>query len=51
LNNYYAMNLKGGQYRETLVLQDKNLPDNRRAFRSMSQQKLHTDMVNQQYGR
>jgi hypothetical protein len=51
LNGYYAASLQGGNYRETTVLIDKNIPDNKRAFRSMSQQKLHTDMVNQQYGR
>ena len=51
LNSYYATQLKGGVYKETIVLQDKNIPDNRRAFRSLGQQKLHTDMVNQQYRR
>jgi len=51
MNSYYAAQIKGGVYRETVVLKDKNIPDNRRAFRSLGQQKLHTDMVNQQYGR
>jgi hypothetical protein len=51
LNGYYAAKLQGGNYRETVVLQDKNIPDNRRALRSLGQQKLHNDMVNQQYGR
>ena len=51
LNGYYAAVLQGGTYQESVVLIDKNIPDNRRAFRSMSQQKKHTDMVNQQYGR
>ena len=51
LNNYYAAQIQGGVYQETTVLQDKNIPDNRRALRSLGQQKLHTDMVNQQYGR
>lgn len=51
MNSYYAMQLKGGVYRETVVLKDKNIPDNRRALRSLGQQKLHTDMVDQQYGR
>ena len=49
LNSYYAARLQGGQYQETVVLKDKNIPDNRRAFRSMSQQKLHTQMVDSQY--
>jgi len=51
LNGYYAAVLQGGKYQETVVLQDKNIPDNRRALRSLGQQKLHNDMVNQQYGR
>ena len=51
LNGYYAKQLQGGKYQETVVLKDKNIPDNRRALRSLGQQKLHTDMVNQQYGR
>jgi len=51
LNSYYAKQLQGGKYQETVVLKDKNIPDNRRALRSLGQQKLHTDMVNQQYGR
>jgi len=51
LNSYYAAQIKGGVYRESVVLKDKNIPDNKRAFRSLGQQKLHTDMVNQQYGR
>jgi hypothetical protein len=51
LDSYYAAQIKGGVYRETVVLKDKNIPDNRRALRSLGQQKLHTDMVDQQYGR
>jgi len=51
MNSYYAAQLKGGVYQESVVLIDKNIPDNRRALRSLGQQKLHTDMVNQQYGR
>ena len=51
MNSYYAAQIKGGVYQETVVLKDKNIPDNRRALRSLGQQKLHTDMVDQQYGR
>jgi len=51
LTGYYAKQLQGGTYQESVVLIDKNIPDNRRALRSLGQQKLHTDMVNQQYGR
>jgi hypothetical protein len=51
LNNYYAASIPGGTYKETLTLVDSKLPDNRRALRAMGQQKLHNEMVNQQYGR
>jgi hypothetical protein len=49
LNTYYAAVLQGGKYQETVVLKDKNIPDNRRALRSLGQQKLHTEMVEEQY--
>ena len=51
LTSYYAAKLQGGELRETVVLIDKNLPDNRRALRSLGQDRLHTQMVDQQYGR
>jgi hypothetical protein len=51
MNTYYALQINGGRYREAVVLKDKNIPDNRRALRSLGQQKLHTEMVNKQYGR
>jgi len=49
LSTYYAFNIQGGVYKETIVLSDNNIPDNRRAFRSMGQQVLHDEMVNQQW--
>jgi hypothetical protein len=49
MNNYYVQQIQGGVYRETVVLQDKNIPDNRRALRSLGQQKLHTEMIEEQY--
>ena len=49
LNTYYAAVLQGGKYQETVVLKDKNIPDNRRALRSLGQQKLHTEMIEEQY--
>ena len=51
IKSYYDKQISGGVYRETVVLIDKNIPDNRRALRSLGQDKLHTKMVNQQYGR
>ena len=51
MNSYYSATINGGKYQETIVLIDKNIPDNRRALRSMGQDKLHTKMIDQQYGR
>jgi len=51
LNNYYVMQLKGGNYQETVVLIDKNIPDNRKALRSLGQDRLHDQMVDSQWGR
>jgi hypothetical protein len=49
LTNYYAATIPGGAYQETVVLVDNKLPDNKRAFRSMANDKLHTKMVEEQY--
>ena len=50
MTSYYAMTLPGGTYKETIQLDGGNLPDNRRALRvNYTQQKLHNEMVNQQY--
>lgn len=51
LSNYYAKQLKGGVYKDTTVLIDQNITDNQKALRSLGQQKLHAEMVDQQYGR
>jgi hypothetical protein len=47
--NYYAVSIQGGVYEETLVLEDKELPDNRRAMSSLAQDTLHRSMVRSQY--
>jgi len=49
MNNYYAATIPGGAYKETVILVDSNLPDNRRAFRSMANDKLHNQLVEDQY--
>lgn len=49
MNSYYAAKINGGVYQESVVLIDKNIPDNRRALRSLGQDKLHDRMVDQQY--
>ena len=47
--NYYAVSIQGGVYEETVVLEDKELPDNRRAMSSLAQDALHRSMVRSQY--
>ena len=47
--NYYAVSIQGGVYEETLVLEDKELPDNRSAMRNLAQDTLHRSMVRSQY--
>jgi len=51
LGSYYAASIDGGTYGDTLTLRDSDIPDNKRAFRSMSEQKLHNDLINLQYGK
>jgi hypothetical protein len=50
LNTYYSATIPGGAYRDSTVLVDKQLPDNRQGLRNnMAQQRLHQQMVEQQY--
>ena len=49
MTNYYAATIPGGAYQETVILVDSKLPDNKRAFRSMANDKLHNMMVEEQY--
>jgi len=49
MSNYYAATIPGGTYQETVILVDSKLPDNKRAFRNMANDKLHTKMVEEQY--
>ena len=50
MNNYYAATIPGGTYKESVVLEDKNLPDNKQGLRNnYAQQKLHKEMVDMQY--
>jgi hypothetical protein len=36
-------------YQETVILQGGEIKDNRRAFRSMANDRLHTEMVEEQW--
>ena len=50
LNPYYDKKLAGGTYKETIVLDGGNLPDNKKGARvGLAQQLLHTKMVGMQY--
>jgi hypothetical protein len=49
MTQYYAANIPGGVYKETVILQGGEIKDNRRAFRSMANDRLHNQMVGEQY--
>ena len=50
MNTYYAKQLAGGTYKETVVLDGGELPDNKKGARAgLAQQILHTKMVSSQY--
>ena len=46
---YYTITIPGGQYNDTVVLQDTNLPDNRRVLRNLASDATHNKMVRSQY--
>ena len=48
---YYQVSIEGGQYVETIQLQDATLPDNKRAMRSFANDAKHKSMVRSQYDR
>jgi len=49
INTYYIANIPGKMYKESIVLQDKDIVDNRRALRSLGQDKLMNTMIEEQY--
>ena len=52
MNSYYARSIEGGSYNDSVQLADKQLPDNRRGLRNnLAQQRLHQQMVEQQYNK
>lgn len=52
VNSYYVKSIPGGTYSDTVVLQDKQLPENRNGLRNgLAQQLLHEKMVDMQYGK
>jgi hypothetical protein len=49
LGAYYSKSIPGGVYPDSLVLVDAKISDNRRAFRSLANDRLHSQMVGEQY--
>jgi len=48
-DSYYETTIPGGMYEDSLVLVDSELPDNRRAMRSLASDAAHRQMVRSQY--
>lgn len=48
---YYTVQIPGGEYSDTLVLQDAEISDNTRALRNLASDKKHRTMVRSQYDR
>ena len=52
MNTYYSATIAGGTYKDNVVLQDKQLPENKNGLRNgFAQQLLHEQMVDMQYGK
>lgn len=51
IESYYEVIILGGEYQETLKLEDKEIPDNRRALRNLASDSNHRTMVRSQYDR
>ena len=49
INSYYTAKIPSTTYRDTIVLQDKDIVDNRLVFRSLTQEQLHNEMIQEQY--
>lgn len=50
MNTYYAASIPGGQYKETVVLKDAQINDNKQGLRNgLAQQLLHEKMIEEQY--
>jgi len=49
MSQYYAATIPGGAYKETVILNGGEIKDNKRAFRSMANDRLHNQMVEGQY--
>lgn len=50
-DSYYQAEIQGGEYEETLQLEDKEIPDNKRALNNLASDAKHKAMVRSQYDR
>ena len=52
MSPYYSASINGGTYKESVVLVDKKLPENKKGLRNgFAQQLLHEKMINMQYNK
>ena len=49
VSSYYVAQIQGGVYRESIALQGGEIVDNRKALRSLGQDNLMNDMIQEQY--
>ncbi len=49
VSSYYVAKIQGGVYRESIALQGGKIVDNRKALRSLGQDNLMNDMIQEQY--
>jgi hypothetical protein len=51
IESYYQVEIQGGEYEETVKLEDSEIPDNRRALSNLASDAKHRTMVRSQYDR
>ena len=49
INSYYVAQIQGGVYRDTTELDGGKVIDNKLVFRSLTQEQLHNEMIQEQY--
>jgi hypothetical protein len=49
VSSYYVTKIEGGTYRESIALQDNEIVDNKKALRSLGQDNLMNEMIEEQY--
>jgi len=49
INSYYDVTIAGGVYKESLKFEDKDIQDNKKALKTLTQQETHRSLVRSQY--